>query len=70
MILKHKYEARYLCCDEWATGIYCRCDEVHELALVLGVNLAVELCKPMGVGLQSSESLCMSAINKHTLRVW
>lgn len=65
---KYEYESSYLSCDEWTTGIYWRCDEVHELALVLTVDLTVELCKPMWVGLQSSKGLCMSVMNKtHTV---
>lgn len=64
--LTREYESNYLRCDEWATGVYCRCDEVDELALVLTVDLAVELCKPMRVGLQSSKGLCMSVTNKTT----
>lgn len=47
-------EGVYLRCDEWTAGIYCRCDEVDELALVVTVDFTVELCEPMGVGLQSS----------------
>lgn len=56
----------YLSCDEWTTGIYCRSDEVDELALVLTVDFTVELCKPMRVGLQSCEGLCMSVKHTHT----
>lgn len=61
-----KYESSYLSSYEWATGIYCRCDEVDELGLVLTVDLTVELCKPMRVGLQSGKGLCMSVTNKTT----
>ena len=54
----------YLSCDKWATGIYCRCNEVDELALVLTMDFTVELCEPMRVGLQSSKGLCMSVTNR------
>lgn len=53
----------YLSCDEGAARINCGCDEADELALVLTVDLAVEVCQPVAVGLQSSECLCMSVIN-------
>lgn len=56
---------RYLCCDEWAASIDSGGDEVYELALVLTVDLTVELCKPVGVSLQRSECLCMSETNKN-----
>lgn len=50
----------YLSCDERAARIDGGCDEADELALVLTVDLAVEVCQPVAVGLQSSECLCMS----------
>lgn len=55
----------YLSCDERAARINRGCDEADELALVLTVDLAVEVCQPVAVGLQSSECLCMS-VDKHT----
>lgn len=63
MILK---ESRYLSCDEWAAGIYSRGDEVDELALVLTVDLTVELRKPVGVSLQGRKGLRMSETHTHT----
>lgn len=63
MILK---ESRYLSCDEWAAGIYSRGDEVDELALVLTVDLTVELCKPVGVSLQGGKGLRMTETHTHT----
>lgn len=62
--MNKKYESVYLSSDEWATRIYGRCDEVDELALVLTVDLTVELCKPVRVGLQSSKGLCMTGMKK------
>lgn len=47
----NEFEANYLGCDEWTTGIYCRRDEVDELALVLTVDFTVELCEPVRIGL-------------------
>lgn len=49
----------YLSCDERAARIDGGRDEADELALVLTVHLAVEVCQPVAVGLQSSECLCM-----------
>lgn len=41
----------YLSCDEWSACINGRCEEVDELALVLTVDLAVEVRQPVAVGL-------------------
>lgn len=56
---------RYLRCDEWAAGVHSRGDEVDELALVLTVDLTVELREPVGVSLQGSESLRVSETHTH-----
>lgn len=66
--MKEKSESRYLRCDERAASIYSRSDEVDELALILSVDLTVELCKPVRVSLQGSKCLRMSVTHKKDKR--
>lgn len=67
--MKKKSESRYLRCDERTASIYSRSDEVDELALILSVDLTVELCKPVRVSLQGSKCLRMSVTHKRDKRV-
>lgn len=71
IIIKTKWlnQQVYLSCDERAARVNRGCDEADELALVLTVDLAVEVCQPVAVGLQSSQCLRMSVTKTQQIQI-
>lgn len=56
----------YLGSDEWCGGVHGGGDKADEAALILPLDLTVELSQPVGVGLQRRQGLGMAG-HKQTL---